>query len=202
MSILDKIFVYDDEKPKQVERKENVFIPTPVVIPESNLSKFTEHFDELFKRQNLPGPDYFEFNKMSSAMPSTMSSEDKAQACFAALNAQGLSKEKLLGAADHYLQAIREDKTNFLKAIDDNVKSEIDGKKNQLEAISKENDRKRLEIEKLQTEINDSIVQVAKLKTAITSDTERIEINKASYESACNSMIDRIVKDIEIIKTI
>ena len=62
--------ILDDEEPKKKAnpspKKEESGKPKPNPRPrptmkEADISKFEKHFQELFDKANLPGPDYYEF---------------------------------------------------------------------------------------------------------------------------------------------
>jgi hypothetical protein len=172
---------------------------TPTVASE-DMEKFSQHFDELFDKANLPGPDYFEFSKMCQAM-ATLADNAKYPAIFTGLQVQGLSKEKLLESANHYIAIIDEDAKKFNTAIDSKILAEVQLKRN--EASNKQ--------KALQEKIN----LIAQLQAELTKDTSEIEIlqNEANdqerkaqekantYKAACESRKASINEDVAKINT-
>ena len=111
--------------------------PTVAIAPDSNeFSKFNAHFDELFEKSNLPGPDYFEFSKMVEALSSPgMTNDMKLTVAFAGLTVQGLTVQKLLSSAQQYLDIIDDDAKQFNLAIDGKVNTEIETRKKQVSVL-------------------------------------------------------------------
>src|SRR6185312_16630432 len=71
--------------------------------------RFSEYFDNLFREANIPGPDYYEFARMISAMQAIPDDRSRYAAAFAGLQVQGLEKEKLLSTAGEYLRVLAGD---------------------------------------------------------------------------------------------
>src|SRR6185437_6683325 len=75
--------------------------------------RFSEYFDNLFREANIPGPDYYEFARMISAMQAIPDERSRYAAAFAGLQVQGLEKEKLLSTAGEYLRVLAGDADRF-----------------------------------------------------------------------------------------
>jgi len=160
------------------------------------LNKFIAHFDEIFDKANLPGPDYYEFVKMSQAMVN-LTDEVKIPAVFSALKVQGLSKEKLLETAKQYIQIIEEDQKKFAAALDTKILTEINNRKNNL--VERQNTIKQKEelIKQLQTEIVQENLDIVRITGEIATDEKKFSDKTYAYNTACQNKKNEINIDIE-----
>ena len=182
------------------------FTQQPVTQASGNVQpqefdKFTKHFEELFDKANLPGPDYFEFMKMTTAM-NTLTDDIKYPAVFSALKVQGLSKESLLSTANQYIGVLEEDKKQFSTALDTKVASAISAKKNEL--VSKTNliTQKEELIKQLQTEIIKENADIITMTAEIQSDEKRLSDKNSTYAAALDAKKNMILTDIQKITTL
>lgn len=161
--------------------------------PQQNSDKFRQYFDKLFRDANIPGPDYFEFSKMTEAMNSITDEKSRYSAAFAGLNVQGLDKEKLLSTAAEYLRVLKTDSDNFDSTVDAALREKVHDKQ---EEIKEKNKRIAL----LSQEIEDLQQQVKMLNNEIKDNEEKIESNSGAYKIEMEIMTRRILQDIEKIK--
>jgi hypothetical protein len=191
--------VADEEKPvtgKPSERKQNsvnVAAEGYKSFASATAGKFKQYFDKLFSDANIPGPDYFEFSKMTEAMISIPDEKARYSAAFAGLSVQGLDKQKLLSTAAQYLQVLDKDANNFNSTVDATLKEKVEGKQKEIEEKTKR-------IDELTREINELHDKIAVLKNEVKENEEKIESNSGNYKRELENMKSKILYDIERIK--
>ncbi|GAB2811742.1 kinetochore Spc7 family protein [Ferruginibacter profundus] len=158
-----------------------------------NSEKFKQYFDKLFSDANLPGPDYFEFAKMTQAMSGIADEKLRYSSAFAGLNVQGLDKNKLLETAAAYLKLLETDAANFSSTVDAALAEKVQAK--QQEILNKQQ-----RMEQLQREIADLQNQIQLLHAEVKENEEKIENNTGGYTTASENMKQQIALDIEKIK--
>ncbi len=188
--------VTPDEKPVAVQ-EETLRDATPaatVYRPSTDTTeKFKQYFDKLFSDANIPGPDYFEFSKMTDAMSGIPDEKARFAAAFAGLNVQGLDKTKLLSTAAEYLRLLEQDAANFNQSVDAALQEKVAARQQEIVA-------KQQRIEHLKMEISDLQNKVQLLQLEVKESEEKIESNTGGYRASSEQMKQRILYDIERIK--
>jgi len=152
-----------------------------------------EYFDKLFSDANIPGPDYFEFSKMVAALKAVPDEFTRYSAAFVGLQAQGLTKEKLLSTAQEYLKVIDTDATHFHSTVEAALQEKVQNKK--AEAEEKAN-----RIQTLSKEINELQNQIAALQAEIRDSEQKITGRSGDYTVESTARKQQIAADIENIK--
>lgn len=185
------------EKKKVTDTESIPLQPTDAIVskvtPAGNIEKFRQYFDKLFNEANLPGPDYFEFAKMTQAMSGIADEKLRYSSAFAGLTVQGLNKQKLLDTAGAYLQILDTDAANFNNTVDAALAEKVQAK--QQEIVTKQQ-----RMEQLQREMTDLQHQIQLLYAEIKENEEKIENNTGGYKQASEDMKRQIQQDIEKIK--
>lgn len=199
---------FEEETTGEASEKSEKTVHTSVrVSPQQTLNaedldKFEKHFEKLFDQANLPGPDYYEFMKMSETLEAHIKDERaRLSATYASLTIQGLTKEKLLDSANKYKEIINHDKTHFEKIANDKSEKEIGHKKKELLNLEESIKRHSEMIQKLTKEITESQAAMGTLKATIQEEERKLHRNKQGYMLACEAMTKKISEDIIKIQT-
>ena len=172
-----------------------------VSVSQDDLQKFNQHFDELFEKANLPGPDYFEFSKMCQAM-NTLTEEIKFPAAFGGLQVQGLTKEKLVESANHYINIIDEDASKFNSAIDQKILAEVQNKRSAAEKKRKSISEREEMIKNLQQEIANEFSEISKLESEALDQEQKANQKSMTYKAACEARKVIISSDLQKINSL
>jgi DNA repair exonuclease SbcCD ATPase subunit len=156
-------------------------------------SKFSEYFNKLFAEANLPGPDYYEFAKMTEAMQGILDEKARYCAAYAGLQVQGLDKQKLLQSVQEYQQLLDADAIAFNNTVNAALQEKVLAKK---EAIEKAKN----EMQQLSQQILTLQQQITTLTNEITENEAKLESNKGGYLSTLESFHAKLARDIEKIK--
>jgi hypothetical protein len=188
--------VTDDKKSEAITVEEPAVKPSFVENRQqaSDInSRFTEYFNKLFAEANLPGPDYYEFSKMTEAMQGI--SDEKARYCaaYAGLQVQGLDKQKLLQSVQEYQQLLDADAIAFNNTVNTALQEKVTAKK---EAIEKAKN----EMQQLSQQILQLQQQITTLTDEIAGNEAKLESSKSGYTSTLQSFHAKLAGDIEKIK--
>lgn len=162
--------------------------PESVAAPSDQ--RFTEHFDKLFSEANIPGPDYYEFSRMITAMQAIADERARYVAAFAGLQVQGLDKEKLLSTAGEYLRVLTTDAEQFGKTVEAAFQEKVHGKAAEAEEMGKR-------IQALSQEILELQTRAGAMQNEIKEARSRLEANSRAYDAECEYRKRQIRGDIE-----
>lgn len=150
---------------------------------------------------NLPGFDYLEFKQSLAALSGMHMDEPLAiKSAFATAATMGLTKEKLLQTAEHYKKVLLAEKAEFSKALQENLRSKVEGKRVEVEKLKKQVDEHRAKIQELEEAIQKKLAVIGAADEQIQSDKERIEATGESFEITLQSLMNQIQVDIQNIQ--
>ncbi|GGH58708.1 archaellum component FlaC [Filimonas zeae] len=200
--ILSAFVDMDDSTPTEpapaatqhVSRPHTAVPQAPPAGTDNGSSKFSEHFNRLFADANLPGPDYYEFWKMTEAMQAIADEKARFCAAFAGLQVQGLDKQKLLSSAQQYLQILEADAAAFNNTIDQTLLEKVQSRKKEMAGTQEKIQQLSQEIIRLQqhTEV---------LTQEIAANEAKIESSTAGYATALAASKNKILQNIDKIYT-
>ena len=174
------------------------FTNTPYVAPVVDNSEFVEYLEKVFTERNFPGPDYYEFveglKKLQSA---AMDERIKFISLFAGLSAAGLTKERLLEAAQKYIVIVQEEQKSFKAEVQSSLDNEVAGKEKNLKALNDENINIDAQIAQLNERKNKNYTDINALSLEINNDRQTLGIKEASFDSAVQIFINNINQNIQ-----
>ncbi len=153
-------------------------------------NRFSEYFDNLFKEANIPGPDYYEFARMITAMQTIPDERARYAAAFAGLQVQGLEKEKLVATAAEYLRVLTADADHFGSSVDAALQEKVHSRTAEAEEKSKRIQTLSQEIQELQT-------QIGVMQNEIREAKSKLEANSNAYAAESERRKQQIQGDIE-----
>lgn len=163
-------------------------------------------YDSLIKaisEANLPGEDYLEFMDALNAMKSLPLDEStKIQTVLATLSTKGLSKEKIISSAQHYLKVLQDEKSKFNAALKDQTDGKINRKKNEIDELEAANEKKSQQIMLLTEEIKKQQEEIIRLKNEIQNAEAKIASTVSDFETTYNSVANQIVNNVEKVKAL
>jgi hypothetical protein len=192
-------------KSKQTYPVDNSNLPanaSTYTLNKGDIDKFEKHFEDLFDKANLQGPDYYEFWKMMETLEAAVPDDAvRMNAVFSTLKVQGLTKETLITSAEKYLELLEKDKLEFKNAVGSKVLGEIEGRKTSITALENKNKENADLIQKLTAEINDNTQKITTLRKEVIDEEAKINNNTNGYNIACDAMLSSLSSDIQKIKT-
>ncbi len=167
-------------------------------MTQQDIDKFSRHFQEVFDKANLDGLDYYEFSKMMDMLESKIPDENtRIATVFATLNMQGLTKDKILETARHYITVLESDKAQFEKAAAEKANQEVEDRKGKISGLEKKIADNTEMIKKLTQEIAEAQSTIATYKTEMVQYDTKISSSKGSYTIAYRAIYNKIITDIQ-----
>ncbi len=220
---LKSIFIVEDEgkaKPSpKTEKKENSKSPkkqeaktTPTVSPSSSPTadpkvdpkKLSSSRDKILKAlaaSNLDGYDYFEYKEaLRSLKDEALPEAKKYELAYTMAKSMGLTTDKLVDTASHYVNVLKKQEADFQKALAAGYTRKIGERENQLKHAQEQIKHKKAQIEQLTKEIAAHEKNLGSLNNAINKEKVSIQTTKLSFEAALHQIMDQIVLDIQNIK--
>lgn len=171
---------------KTSQNVSGIAVASPVNIPSfqmptidtgSDLEKFRTHFEEVFKENNLPGPDYFELLQADKSLESIIPDPImRLKAAFKSLEISGLTKEKVVSGINHYISVVEKDKETFLTLGEEKIQKNVQDKINKIE-----------EEKKIISEIQELIIRKQKEISERQSNIMQMEVEKQQAEGKISS---------------
>jgi hypothetical protein len=185
--------------PKEKVKSNVIQNKLPPTVDES--SPFVDVLLGAIDRHNLEGFDYLEFKRSLQSLSDL--SQDEAtrfKSAFAVMQTMGISKEKLLQTAQHYLGVLKQEEQKFEQALIQQKERQVTSKVKQAEAIEQTIYQKVQQIKQLTAEVEANQAQIAQLKIELDEANQKIVHTKNEFTAAHYALVTQIEADMQKIK--
>lgn len=160
--------------------------------------KSIEFLTQALEKNNQPGFDYIEFKQSLGALEELHIDETTAiRSAFATGSTVGLTKEKLLKTAQHYKEVLSLEKRQFDAALEKQIQQRIKTKEEEIEKLKKQVEEYKIKIQQMQEKIDRSQATINSADEDISAAKEKILATKENFESALQTILNEIDKDVE-----
>ena len=138
---------------------------------------FIKFFEEELVKANLPGPDYFEFRQLlvktqqKMAGKGVSAAEVVLQAVMMSFEAQDINAVKLVEAARHYKEVLKQKNDDFLKGAAAEKNNQL---KKRQDVLQGHDDN----IKKIQDQIKQLQLQQQQLEEAMNKEKTQLDVDK------------------------
>jgi hypothetical protein len=199
----ENTIIESKSEPSNSSGSQNSHIQAPVSTFDGKPDpKFTDLLLRSIESNNMEGFDYLEYKNSLKSIESVIPDEImRYKSAFEMAKTMGLSKEKLIQSASHYLNILISEDKKFKDALANQKTKQIQGRADQLAAIEKSVVDKQQMIEKLNKEIDASKGQLEAVRKEINDAVVKIDVTNQQFVSSYNLVYEQIYNDIEKIKT-
>jgi FtsZ-interacting cell division protein YlmF len=218
---LKSLFVVEDETSinSEVRKSDEIAVARPTVDSKASQNtttissatlptdakpdaKFTDLLLHAIETNNLEGFDYLEFKNSLQSIEKVIPDESmRFKSAFEMSRTMGLTKDKLISSANHYLDILVSEDKKFKDALENQKAKQIQGRSDQLASISKSIEDKQNMIVKLNEEITAAKNQLENIRNEINDAVVKIDLTNQQFVSSYNIVYAQIYEDIEKIKS-
>ncbi|MEJ7587083.1 MAG: hypothetical protein WKI04_05930 [Ferruginibacter sp.] len=150
---------------------------------------FVKFFEDELSKANISGPDYFEFRQQLSKTQQKMAAKGVAapevvlQAVLMSFETQDISTAKLIEAAKHYKQVIKQKNDDFLKGAAAEKNNQLQKRQTVLQSHTDN-------IKKLEQQVQQMEIQKRQLEESMNKEKTQMEVDKSLGKEG----IDKIEK--------
>lgn len=165
-------------------------------------SRYESQLREAIKDADQPGPDYLEFSMAVKELEKTgMDRTTAIKTTFTILKSSGLTKEKLLSSASHYLGIINTEEQHFKESILAASNNKLEIPKKEVQELIKQNIELQTQIGKLQDQINKNKSDLEVKNQEMASSEIKIKTNTQKFNNTIEFIRGEINSFTENIKT-
>jgi len=130
-----------------------------------------------------------------------MDEATRYQSAYAAAQSMGITPQKLITSADHYLKVLAQEEHNFNEALKSQQQRQVSDQKAELPKLDEEIKKLEAEIKHRQERIKKAKAQQTKIAKSIDSAEVKLRNTHNDFEASYNAIAAQIQKDVEGMKT-
>ena len=163
--------------------------------------KFFEVLAKAMEAANQDGFDYFEFKQALANLKNVpMDDATRFKSAFAMSQAMGVTADKLLNTANHYLDVLKNEQTKFIKAAENQRQSQVGNKQAQADNFEAVMRQKAEQIKQLTAEIAQHGKEVETIKSDISQAVVKVEQTSRDFEATYQLLVGQIQADVNSMK--
>ena len=163
--------------------------------------KFFEVLAKAMEAANQDGFDYFEFKQALANLKNVpMDDATRFKSAFAMSQAMGVTADKLLNSAAHYLDVLKNEQNKFVKAAENQRQAQVGNKQAQADNLEAVMRQKAEQIKQLTAEIAQHGKEVETIKSDISQAVVKVEQTSRDFEATYQLLVGQIQGDINSMK--
>jgi lysyl-tRNA synthetase class I len=163
--------------------------------------KFMQVLFEAMGKSNLDGFDYFEFKQaLTNLQNMPMDEATRYKSAFAMAQTMGVSPDKLINTALHYMDILKNEQAKFNAAVENQRKTQVGDKESAIQNLDATIKQKAEQIKKLTEEIQQHQAQMEQMKNEISTAMVKVEQTHKDFVASYNLLAGQIQSDINNMK--
>jgi hypothetical protein len=185
--------------PAQTSASYATEVATPVTVNTASgvdIQKYRDHIKEVMRGANIAGPDYFELSEaMEKNAALNLERNVAFVVAFNSLVSMGLTKEKALNGAKHYIDSLQQELVKFKQDREIKRQQQVEGKAKEIAALEQENTQ-------LAEKLNLNAKKIEQLKSEKLNAEQFLASSSVTMENLIKEEINRIQNDMQTIETV
>jgi len=174
--------------------------PAPSAPPTGAVdAKFAEHFANVLAKNNLPGPDYFEFREALRSLSALCLGEDQQyQAAWASFKALGGAPDvaQLTGTANQYLAILGKDREAFGQSVEAAIVERVGGLQREQQQLQADSDALTRQLAEIQQKLAANQARLAAIGCEVAEQSSKLNLNRQNYEVTYGHFTGQIRDDL------
>jgi uncharacterized phage infection (PIP) family protein YhgE len=162
-------------------------------------AKFAEHFANVLAKNNLPGPDYFEFREALRSLSALGLGEDQQyQAAWASFKALGGAPDvtQLTGTANQYLAILGKDREAFGQSVEAAIAERVGGLQREQQQLQADTENLTRQLAEIQQKLAANQTRLAAIGGEVAEQSGKLNQNRQNYEATYGHFTGQIRNDL------
>ncbi len=164
--------------------------------------KSAQFLMKALESNNLPGFDYIEYKQALGALLAMNMDEGTAfKSSFATASTMGLTRQKLVDSAKHYMQILEKEKGQFDVALRNRIQQRVGAKEEENNRLEGRYTQIQEQMKRLEEELVQIKTRIEKNNELRENEAKKLVAQKENFESTYDKIQEEITKDLNKITT-